>query len=154
MCNLINTHTHTHTHTPYNEKTVVVVVVPKYSEKVSSPKKQKKEETETKKDADRQTVVTKQNKTNITPDKDNTASAWRMYKFAPHVATQLWRANQHEPASFRLSSPWSYPSCSDIRLHAVVQPWLSLQRSISRRNVPPIVPASCAIPPRLGLQNH
>ena len=33
------------------------------------------------------------------------------------------RANQHEPACFGLSSPWSFPSRWGIPLHAVVQPW-------------------------------
>ena len=57
------------------------VMVHKYSEKVTSSKKQKREETETKKDAD---SSGKQNKTdfslklNITPEKDNTTSAWRI----------------------------------------------------------------------------
>ena len=35
-------------------------------------------------------------------------------KFAPLVASQQWRANQHEPACFGLSSPWSFPSRSDL----------------------------------------
>ena len=71
------------------------------------------------------------------------------YKFAPLVASQQGWANQHEPACFRLSSPWPFPSGSGIRLHAVVQPWLSLQRSISPWNVPPL----CAVHPRPGLQS-
>ena len=51
------------------------------------------------------------------------------YKVAPLVASQLWRASQHEQsACFALSSPWSFPSRSGILLlYAVVQPWLSLQ---------------------------
>ena len=54
------------------------------------------------------------------------------HKFAPLVAidSQQGRANQHEPACFGLSSPWSFPSCSGIPLHAVVQPCFFLQRSI------------------------
>ena len=36
------------------------------------------------------------------------------YKFAPLVASQLWRVNQHGPACFGLSSPWFFPSRSDI----------------------------------------
>ena len=48
------------------------------------------------------------------------------YTFTPLVASQLWRANQHEPARFGLSSPWPFPSRSGILLHAVVQAWLSL----------------------------
>ena len=76
------------------------------------------------------------------------------YKFAPLlVASQQGRANQHEPACFGLSSPWSFPSRSGIPLHAVVQPWLSLQRSISPWTVPPLVPPCCAIPPRPELQS-
>ena len=65
------------------------------------------------------------------------------YKFAPLVAGQQGRANQHKPACFGLSSPWSFPSRSGIRLHDVVQPWLPLQRSISPRNVPSLVPPCC-----------
>ena len=53
------------------------------------------------------------------------------YKFAPLVANQLWRLNQHEHAYFGLSSPWLFPSRSVILLPAVVQPWIFLQRSIS-----------------------
>ena len=77
---------------------------------------------------------TKQNKTNVTPEKDVMASANQTaggYKFAPLLASQQGRANQHEPACFGLSSPWSFPPRSGIRLRAVVQPWFSLQRSIS-----------------------
>ena len=51
-------------------------------------------------------------------------------KFAPLVASQQRRANQHEPACFGLSSHWSFPSRSGIPRHAVVQPRLSLQRTI------------------------
>ena len=74
----------------------------------------------------------KQNK--VAPEKDAMASANQTaggYKFAPLVASQQGRANQHEPAYYRLSSPWSFPSRSGIQLHAVVQSWLSLQRSVS-----------------------
>ena len=95
----------------------------------------------------------KQNKTYVTPEKDDMTSANQTpggYKFAPNVAIQHGRANQHDPACFRLFSPRSFPSRSGILLHADVQPWLSLQRSISPRNVPPLVPPSCAIPPILG----
>ena len=52
------------------------------------------------------------------------------HKFAPLVASQQGRANQHEPACFGLSSLWFFPSRSGIPLHAVVQPWVFLQRSI------------------------
>ena len=56
------------------------------------------------------------------------------YKFAPLVASQQGRANQHEPACFGVSSPWSFPSRSGIRLRVIVQPWLSLQRPILRHS--------------------
>ena len=69
------------------------------------------------------------------------------------MANQLWRANQHEPACFRLSSPWYFPSRSGTLLHAVDQRWLSLQRSISSWNVPPLVLPSCAIPSCPGVQS-
>ena len=42
------------------------------------------------------------------------------YKFAPLVASQQGRANQHEPTCFRLPFPWPFPSRSCILLHAVV----------------------------------
>ena len=77
---------------------------------------------------------TKQNKTSVTPEKDVMASANQTaggYKFAPLVASQQGRANQHEPGCFGLSFPWSFPSRSGVRLHAVVQLWPSLKRSIS-----------------------
>ena len=58
------------------------------------------------------------------------------------TSRHLWLIN------YGLPSPWSFPSRSGILLHAVVQSWLYLQRSsISPRNVPPLVPPSCAIPP-------
>ena len=47
-------------------------------------------------------------------------------KFAPLVANQQGRANQHEPACFGLSFPWPFPSHSGIPLHAIVQPWFLL----------------------------
>ena len=40
------------------------------------------------------------------------------HKFAPLVASRQGRANQHEPACFGLSSPWSFPSRSGIPLHS------------------------------------
>ena len=56
----------------------------------------------------------------------------RGMQFAPLVASPQVRANQHEPACFGLSSPWSFPLRSGIiPLHVITQPWLSLQRSIS-----------------------
>ncbi|CAN0448584.1 unnamed protein product, partial [Ascophyllum nodosum] len=67
----------------------------------------------------------KQNKTNVTPEKHTMPSVNETpggYKFAPLVASQQGRANQHEPACFGLSSSWSFPSRSGIPLHAVVQP--------------------------------
>ena len=41
----------------------------------------------------------KRNKTNVTPEKDMTSTNQTTggYKFAPHVASQLRRANQYEP---------------------------------------------------------
>ena len=39
------------------------------------------------------------------------------FKFTPLVTSQIWRANQHEPACFGLSSPWFFPSRSGILLH-------------------------------------
>ena len=66
---------------------------------------------------------TKQNKkTNVTPEKDDTISANQTpggYKFAPLVASQLWRANQREPDSFGLFSPWSFPSRSGILVYCI-----------------------------------
>ena len=76
---------------------------------------------------------TKQNKPNVTPEKVVMASANQTpggHKFAPLVASQQRRANQHEPACFGLSSPWFFPSRSGIPLHSVVQPWFFLLRSI------------------------
>ena len=67
----------------------------------------------------------KQNKTKVTRQKDVMASANQTlggYKFAPLVASQQGRANKHEPAYFGLFSPWSLPSRSVVRLHAVVKP--------------------------------
>ena len=93
----------------------------------------------------------KQNKTNVTPEKNVMTSANQTpggHKFAPLVASQQGR----EPACFGLSSPWSFPSRSGIPLHAVVQSWFFLQRSILPWNVPPLVLPFCAIPPRPGLQ--
>ena len=99
---------------------------------------------------------TKLNQTNVTPEKDAMTSGNQTpggYKFAPLGASQQGRANQHESACLGLSSPWSFPSRLAMPLHAVVQPWLSLQRSISPWNVPPLVPPSWAIPSRPGLQS-
>ena len=45
------------------------------------------------------------------------------------VANQLLRANQYEHACFGLPSPWSFPSRSDILLHAVA-PALALSAAI------------------------
>ena len=71
--------------------------------------------------------------TKVTPEKYVMPSVNQTiggYKFAPLVASQQGRANQHESACFGLSSAWSFPSRSGIRLHLVAQPWFSLQRSI------------------------
>ena len=51
------------------------------------------------------------------------------YEFAPFVASQQGRTNQHEPVCFGLFSHWSFSSRSGIPLYAVVRPWLSLQRT-------------------------
>ena len=109
----------------------------KYSEKATSPNKQKEKRNTcgyrgacvSKEDwtkgrgfNERITTKTKQNKTKVTPKKGVMASANQTpggYKFAPLVASQQGRANQHEPACFGLSSAWSFPSRSGIRLHAV-----------------------------------
>ena len=61
------------------------------------------------------------------------------------------RANQHEPSCFGLSSSRYFLSRLGILLHAVVQPWFFLHRSISPRNITPLVPPSYAIPARPGL---
>ena len=146
MCNLINTHTHTHTHTHTQDDRAGLrgyVQFNKYTHTHThmwlsgrlhiegrlneGPRLQRKHEDEKRGKA-------KQNKTNVTPEKDVMTSANQTpggHKFAPLVASQQGRANQHEPACFGLSSPWSFPSRSAIPLHAVVQPWFFLQRSIS-----------------------
>ena len=55
--------------------------------------------------------IRKRDKTNVTPETGNMASAnqntpgW--FKFASLVANQLGRVNRHEHACFGLSSPWS-----------------------------------------------
>ena len=72
------------------------------------------------------------------------------YKLAPLVASQQGRANQHEPACFELSSSWSFSSRSGIRLHAAVQPWLSLQRSICHEILRPLFRRSAPFPLVLG----
>ena len=72
------------------------------------------------------------------------------YKFAPLVTSQQGRANQLEPACFGLSSSWFFPSRSGIPLHAVVQPWFSLQRSISHEMFRPLFCRSAPFPLVLG----
>ena len=79
---------------------------------------------------------TKQNKTNVKPEKCNMKSANQTpggCKFAPLVANPLWRADQPEHvACFGLSCHWSFRHVRAYYIvHAVVQPKLSLQRSIS-----------------------
>ena len=71
----------------------------------------------------------------LTPEKDVMASTNQTpggYKFAPLVASQQGRTNQYEPACFGISCPWSFPSHLGMSLHAVLQPWLCLSRSISQ----------------------
>ena len=134
---------HTHTlHIKRNRKWYK-----KYSEKATSPNEQKdvwlsgrlhiegrlNEGPRLQRKHDEKRSKAKQNKTNVTPEKDIVTSANQTpggYKFAPLVASQQGRANQHGPACFGLFSPWSFPSHTGIPLHAVVQPWFSLQRSI------------------------
>ena len=74
----------------------------------------------------------KQNKVKVTPEKDMISANQTPggHKFAPLVASQQGRANQHEPACFGLSSPWPFPSRSGILLHSIVQPCFFLQPSI------------------------
>ena len=53
----------------------------------------------------------KQNKTGVTPEKNVMTSSTQTpgeYKFAPLVASQQGRADQHEPACFKLSLTWSF----------------------------------------------
>ena len=115
-------------YTPYKEKTTAV-------QKVYSEKRSKDDWTKARGFNESMKTKTKQNKTKVlTPEEDVMASAKQTpggYKFAPLVAGQQGRATQHESACFGLSSSWFLPSRSGIRLHAVVQPWLPLQRSIS-----------------------
>ena len=89
----------------------------------------------------------KRNKRNNHNARERQHGICKLYKFTPRVANQVWRANQHEHACFGLPCPWSFPSRPGILLHAVLQPLLSPQRSISPCNVPPLVPPPCAIPP-------
>ena len=77
-----------------------------------------------------------------------------VHKFTPLVASQQERANQHEPACFGLSSPWSFPSRSGIPLHAVVQPCFlcrdpfchEMFRSLSCRSAPFPLVLGCSRP--------
>ena len=62
----------------------------------------------------------KQHKTNVTSEKDVMTFICKKtpggYKFAPLVASQQGRANQHEPACFGLSSLWTLLSRNNARL--------------------------------------
>ena len=60
------------------------------------------------------------------------------HKFPQLLASQQGQANQREPATFGLSSPWSFPSPSGIPLFAVGQPFLFLQRSICHEMFRPL----------------
>ena len=96
---------------------------------------------------------TKQNKTNVTPEKDVMTSANQTpggHKFAPLVASQQGRANQHEPACFGLSSPWSFPSRSGIPLYAVVQPCFLYSDPFCHEMFPPLFCRSAPFPLVLG----
>ena len=143
------------TYSPYKE--TAEMVQKKNSEKATSPNKEKrKKETERNRCGYRDACISKddctkgrgfnesietktnQNKTNVTAEKSATASAnetFGGYKFTPLVASLQGRPNQHKPACFGLSSPWSFPSRSGIPLHAVVQPWFSLQRDPFRHEM-------------------
>ena len=100
---------------------------------------------------------TKQSKTNVTPEKYIMTSANQTlggYKFAPLVASQQGRANQHEPACFGyplLSSsrhvwaydymPYSSPGflCSDSFRHEMFRPFF-------RRSAPFPLVLGCSRP--------
>ena len=72
---------------------------------------------------ERKNTKTKQSKTNLTPEIDDMASTNQTpggYKFALLVASQVWRANQHEHACFELFYLWSFPSRPGIVLYTVV----------------------------------
>ena len=66
---------------------------------------------------------------------------------------QQWRENQYEHACFELPSLWSFPSRSDILVHAVLQYWLSLPPSIPSFRIPPLVSLFCTILQHLELQS-
>ena len=115
------------TYSPYKEQ--VEMVQKKYSEKATSKKKTKNacgyrgacisKDDSTKGRGFNESIKTKtkQDKTNVRPDKDVMTSANQTpggHKFAPLVADQQGRANQHEPACFGLSYPLSFPSRSGI----------------------------------------
>ena len=98
-------------------------------------------------------MKTKQNKTKVTPEKDVITSANQTpggYKFAPLVASQEGRTNQHEPACFGLTSSWSFPSRLGIPLHAVVQPWLSRNDPFRHKMFRPSFCRSAPFPLVLG----
>ena len=109
------------TYSPYKEKRQWYR---KYSEKATSPNKQKKKRkkhvwlsgrlhiegrlNEGPRLQRKPKDENEENKTNVTPKKDVMGSANQTpggYKFAPLMASQQGRANQHEPACFGLSSP-------------------------------------------------
>ena len=72
------------------------------------------------------------------------------HKFAPHVASQQGRANQHEPACFGLSSHRSFPSRSGIPLLAVVQPCFSCHNPSCHKMFRPLFCRSAPSPLVLG----
>ena len=78
---------------------------------------------------------------NQTPGEHNLASL---------VVSQQGRANQHEPACFGLSSPWSFPSRLGIQLHGVVQPWFSCNDPFCHEMFRPLFCRSAPFPLVLG----
>ena len=81
----------------------------------------------------------KRRKRNETPEKGNVAST----RPEDTSSLRLWLIDYGGRSStstlaFGISSPWSFPSRSSIRLHAVVQTWLYLQRSVRHETFRPL----------------
>ena len=144
MCNLINTHTHTH-HSKRKRQWYKNTRKKRHLQ-INKRKKERKnyvwlsgrlhiegrlnegprldESIKTK---------TKQNKTNVKPEKDAMTSANQTtggYKFAPLVFSQQGRANQDEPACIGLPSSWSFVSRSGIHTTACRSPALAFSSAI------------------------